>query len=159
MPHSGGPKDRYEARIVAISSAPEQTRGRFSEFTRANRFCRRDTSLPKLGMPVVTTTIRTATFRLLGASFVMWRTPPPCHDQGTTMKSLQHVLWRGALALSLMAVGIGSGLGMPPAERTASTDDCALEARVLVAEDARSRDARELDTTLIVLRRPLSPAG
>ena len=75
------------------------------------------------------------------------------------MKSLQHVLWRGALALSLMAVGIGSGLGMPPAERTAPTDDCALEARVLVAEDARSRDARELDTTLIVLRRPLSPAG
>ena len=27
------------------------------------------------------------------------------------MKSIQHVLWRGALALGLMVVGLGSGLG------------------------------------------------
>ena len=32
------------------------------------------------------------------------------------MKSIQHVLWRGALALTLMAIGIGTGVGMPPAD-------------------------------------------
>lgn len=41
------------------------------------------------------------------------------------MKSIQHVLWRGALALSLVAVGIGSGLGMPAAASTASPLICA----------------------------------
>ena len=49
------------------------------------------------------------------------------------MKSLQHVLWRGALALSLVAAGIGSGLGMPPVERTAPADFCTTEARLLAA--------------------------
>lgn len=29
------------------------------------------------------------------------------------MKSMQHVLWRGALALGLMMLGVGSGIGLP----------------------------------------------
>ena len=75
------------------------------------------------------------------------------------MKSIQHVLWRGALALSLMAVGIGSGLGMPPAEPAASPDDCTLEARRLVAVGTRGGDARGQAPPLVVLLRPLTPAG
>jgi hypothetical protein len=75
------------------------------------------------------------------------------------MKSLQHVLWRGALALSLMAIGIGSGLGMPPAVPAASSDGCAREAHALVADAARAGDAREPGTRPIVLRGPLTPVG
>ena len=75
------------------------------------------------------------------------------------MKSLQHVLWRGALALSLMAVGIGSGLGMPPVEQTAVPDDCAPEPRALVADEIRGDEARAQGITLVVLRRELTPAG
>ena len=75
------------------------------------------------------------------------------------MKSIQHVLWRGALALSLMAVGVGSGLGMPPVEQTAPNGDCTLEARTLVADETGDNRTRGQGTTLIVLHRPLSPAG
>jgi hypothetical protein len=74
------------------------------------------------------------------------------------MKSLQHVLWRGALALSLMAVGIGSGLGMPSVERTASPGDCPIETRILVADELPAIPTGN-GTTLVVLRRPLTPAG
>ena len=59
------------------------------------------------------------------------------------MKSLQHVLWRGALALSLVAAGIGSGLGMPPVERTAPADFCPTEARLLAAAAAAAESAAE----------------
>ena len=75
------------------------------------------------------------------------------------MKSLQHVLWRGALALSLMAVGIGSGLGMPPVEPATSPDDCAPEARALIADQVGGATRGESTTTLVVVRRPLTPAG
>ena len=73
------------------------------------------------------------------------------------MKSLQHVLWRGALALSLVAAGIGSGLGMPPVERTAPADFCPTEARLLAA--AAAEPARGGRATLVLLRRPANPAG
>ena len=67
-------------------------------------------------MPVVTPASGTATLRARRRIFCdVAHDPPPRHDEATTMKSIQHVLWRGALALSLMAVGIGSGIGMPPA--------------------------------------------
>ena len=79
------------------------------------------------------------------------------------MKSLQHVLWRGALALSLVAAGIGSGLGMPPVERTAPADVCPTEARLLAAAAAAAESAAEPArggrATLVLLRRPANPAG
>ena len=79
------------------------------------------------------------------------------------MKSLQHVLWRGALALRLVAAGIGSGLGMPPVERTAPADFCTTEARLLAAAAAAAESAAEPArggrATLVLLRRPANPAG
>lgn len=75
------------------------------------------------------------------------------------MKSIQHVLWRGVLALGLLAVGIGSGLGMPSIEQTASRADCPPEPRIVVADIAGSDLARAPGIRLIVLRRPLNPAG
>ena len=77
------------------------------------------------------------------------------------MKSLQHVLWRGALALSLVAAGIGSGLGMPPVERTAPADFCPTDARLLAAAAAAAaaEPARGARATLVLLRRPANPAG
>ena len=79
------------------------------------------------------------------------------------MKSLQHVLWRGALALSLVAAGIGNGLGMPPVERTAPADFCPTEARLLAAAAAAAESAAEPArggrATLVLLRRPANPAG
>lgn len=74
------------------------------------------------------------------------------------MKSIQHVLWRGALALSLMAVGIGSGLGMPSAEQ-AAVPACPTATRVLIADQLPADPTRAHGTTLVVLRRPLTPAG
>ena len=73
------------------------------------------------------------------------------------MKSLQHVLWRGALALSLMAVGIGSGIGMPPVEQTAARDDCLAGMRLVADERPVLADANGM--SLVVLRAPLMPAG
>ena len=75
------------------------------------------------------------------------------------MKSLQHVLWRGALALTLMAVGIGSGVGMPPAGQAVAPANCPAEVRVLVAHQATTIPATETGETLIVLRHALTPAG
>ena len=77
------------------------------------------------------------------------------------MKSLQHVLWRGALALSLVAAGIGSGLGMPPVERTAPADFCPTDARLLAAAAAAAaaEPARGGRATLVLLRRPANLAG
>lgn len=76
------------------------------------------------------------------------------------MKSLQHVLWRGALALTLMAVGIGSGVGMIPAEQAAAPGDCPTATRVLVANAGQSPAARrEPGETVIVAPRALTPAG
>ena len=75
------------------------------------------------------------------------------------MKSIQHVLWRGALALSLMAVGLGTGLGMPPAEQASAPNDCPGPSHVLVADELPQADAHASGTPFIVLRRPLNPAG
>ena len=74
------------------------------------------------------------------------------------MKSLQQVLWRGVLALSLMAVGVGSGLGMPPVEQVASPATCPDVTRILVADQLPTAPLDE-DATLIVLHHPLTPAG
>ena len=75
------------------------------------------------------------------------------------MKSLQHVLWRGALALSLMAAGIGSGLGMPQVERPAPAGICPTEARLLATAGSAPEPARAGREAPALLRRPPSPAG
>ena len=43
------------------------------------------------------------------------------------MNSLRHVFWRGAMALSLMALGIGSGFGFreAPLQADAEQEACA----------------------------------
>ena len=51
------------------------------------------------------------------------------------MKSIQHVLWRGALALGLMTVGIGSGLGLPRGGQASSLEACASAPRFLTRAD------------------------
>ena len=73
------------------------------------------------------------------------------------MKSLQHVLWRGALALSLMAVGIGSGIGMPPVEQPAARAACPVAMRLVADELPAPPHANGM--SLVVLRAPLMPAG
>ena len=115
--------------------------------------------MPMVGMPVVTPTSSTATVAAAGASSVMWRAFPHRHDEATTMKSLQHVLWRGALALTLMAVGIGSGVGMAPAEQAAIPANCPAQPRVLVAEQSPPAIRLETAATVIVLRGALTRAG
>lgn len=67
------------------------------------------------------------------------------------MKSIQHVLWRGALALSLMAIGIGSGIGMPPVEQAASPDDCSAAPRALVAGEFHTPPGDASGATVMVL--------
>ena len=76
------------------------------------------------------------------------------------MKSIQHVLWRGALALSLMAIGVGSGLGMPPVEQVGAPNDCPADTRAVAAVETGSDPVRDSEAiTLLVQRRALSPAG
>jgi hypothetical protein len=75
------------------------------------------------------------------------------------MKSLQHVLWRGALALSLLAAGIGSGLGMPPVEPASPANACPTDTRLLAAADPAANASRRASTVLIVLRHAPTPAG
>ncbi len=61
------------------------------------------------------------------------------------MKSIQHVLWRGALALGLMAVGIGSGLGLPRGGLASSPEACTAELQFLATTD-RAAPARFEET-------------
>ncbi|MES2859567.1 MAG: hypothetical protein V4704_10365 [Pseudomonadota bacterium] len=78
------------------------------------------------------------------------------------MKSLEHVLWRGALALGLMAVGIGSGIGMPPAANaaTAGGTDCRSETRTLVMHGAGGGIPGRITRAAFVVRRaPPANAG
>lgn len=49
------------------------------------------------------------------------------------MKSIQHVLWRGALALSLLTIGVGSGIGLPSPEVEANASACAAAAGAVLA--------------------------
>ena len=74
------------------------------------------------------------------------------------MKSIRHVLWRGALAFGLMAVGFGSGLGMPPVEQ-AALPACPTEARAVIAGHVSGDLLRAQGATPVVLRGPLTPAG
>jgi len=51
------------------------------------------------------------------------------------MNSLRHVFWRGAMALSLMTVGVGSGVGLRD-EAVARNGDPDCEAPSVRASDA-----------------------
>lgn len=75
------------------------------------------------------------------------------------MKSLEHVMWRGALALGLVATGIGSGLGLPSQEQATSSAECAPSPRASIADAPTAIRAREDGVPLIVLRRVPNPAG
>lgn len=72
------------------------------------------------------------------------------------MKSIQHVLWRGALALSLMAVGVGSGIGMPPAA-TAKRAECLDEARIMVVRGGATALPSRATATAYLVRRGIRP--
>lgn len=75
------------------------------------------------------------------------------------MKSLQHVLWRGVFALGLMAVGIGSGIGMAPVDTARQQAECAGKARILIARPAHGGLPRdEAVATAIIVRRGVRPA-
>ena len=75
------------------------------------------------------------------------------------MKSLQHVLWRGVFALGLMAVGIGSGIGMAPAEAARQQAECAGKARILIASPAHGDLPRDAAVaTAVIVRRGVRPA-
>lgn len=53
------------------------------------------------------------------------------------MRSLQHVLWRGAMALSLLVLGVGSGVGLADAPARAA------DARAPACDDTSQPHARE----------------
>ncbi len=76
------------------------------------------------------------------------------------MKSMQHVLWRGALALGLMAVGIASGIGMPPAAPSAMAvrDGCPGQARILVVHGDPAGAPERVIATAFVVKRHADPA-
>ena len=72
--------------------------------------------------------------------------------------------WKDGGNIALNGGGcIGSGLGMPPVERTAPADFCPTEARLLAAAAAAAESAAEPArggrATLVLLRRPANPAG
>jgi len=73
------------------------------------------------------------------------------------MKSVQHVLWRGALALSLMAVGVGSGIGMPPAA-TAKSADCPEQTRIMIVRTSATSLPDAANATAFVVRSGISPS-
>ena len=73
------------------------------------------------------------------------------------MKSIQHVLWRGALALGLMVVGLGSGLGMPGTGGTAATD-CLITPQASLAGQRHPGLARGY-AVLVVLPPPRKTTG
>ena len=55
------------------------------------------------------------------------------------MRSIQHVLWRGAMALSLLALGIGSSFGFRTAQAEAPACDEAGKIVVAVQAEAAAR--------------------
>lgn len=73
------------------------------------------------------------------------------------MKSIEHVMWRGALALALTIVGIGSGIGMPPAE-TGKRAACVEPARVLIVRLLPQALPGHAKATALVIRRGVKPA-
>lgn len=69
------------------------------------------------------------------------------------MKSMQHVFWRGVLALGLMAIGVGSGMVMPPAKtgELAERADCPRHTGVLVVRGGHmAMPGRVIATALVV---------
>jgi hypothetical protein len=70
------------------------------------------------------------------------------------MNSLRHVFWRGAMALSLMAVGIGSGFGFRDAPRQAGAEhDACTDAALHAARTATGAFPADVDHARDVARR------
>lgn len=72
------------------------------------------------------------------------------------MKSIRYVFCRGVFALGLMAVGVGSGIGLPPEADTADAPECHGETQVLIANDAAHDTAGTLAVTRVLVRQPVS---
>jgi len=70
------------------------------------------------------------------------------------MRCLQHVLWRGAMALSLIIAGLGSGYGLyeAPVRSGQSLEACPEDA--IAEEVAETQDKRvgRSSTRVLVLR-------
>ena len=65
------------------------------------------------------------------------------------MYSVQHVLWRGALALSLMVVaGVGAGVSTPSEEQAA--EECREAQPAVAAQRAQALPHYQLDTIVVV---------
>lgn len=71
------------------------------------------------------------------------------------MKTMQHVLWRGALALGLMAIGVASGIGMPPAATAALAGraDCPGQARILILQGGQAGIPKHVLAAAFLFRR------
>lgn len=68
------------------------------------------------------------------------------------MKTYEHVLWRGALALILMTVGVGSGLVMPPTETPGSTA-CEDDTRIRIVRTGASGLRDHAGAPAVMVRR------
>ena len=58
------------------------------------------------------------------------------------MKCIQHVLWRGALALGLVMVGIGSTISLPATEAELAASACTEDGAGLLVHQQSLRDTR-----------------
>ena len=72
------------------------------------------------------------------------------------MKSLRYVFGRGVFALVLMAIGVGSGIGMPPAKSTAEAPDCIHQAPALIAADTSKPTT---DVLVVMVHAPVKRPG
>jgi hypothetical protein len=70
------------------------------------------------------------------------------------MYSVQHVLWRGAMALSLLVVGgVGAGVSVPQDEQAAN--ECRENADPQVASSAKQPFRHVVFDTIVVRAAPL----
>jgi hypothetical protein len=103
--------------------------------------------VPVGAMTLVMVTCSTATLRRIGASSKAWFPPPREVD---AMYSMQHVLWRGAMALSLLVVGGLGAYTAPVVERPeiACTDTQVVAKRVVPGTAVAYRQV-QFDTIVV----------
>ena len=66
------------------------------------------------------------------------------------MNSLRHVFWRGAMALSLLTLGVGSGFGFREVPVQASSEGPACDAPALRAFGPAGLERTEIDAARAV---------